>query len=420
LQTTPQSISAESAEELTYNFEIAKANIEQSSGQQSFAAESPAEPPTAIKAALPNFELSNIVESAVELTFGTEASQRSIAQSFSAESAEELTYIFEVAKSNIEQSSGEQSVAAESPAEPLTAIKAALPIIEQSNIAESAVELPSVNEAAVEPTFVTEASQHSTAQSISAQSAEERTYIFEIAKSNIEQSSGEQSCAAAESAVELTCVTEASQHSTAQSISAESAEELTHFFEVAKSNNEQSAEEQSSAAGSPAEPPTSIKAALPNIEHSNIAESAAEPAIVPGTAATRDGVSQALRLARCAKVGDPPDELAMDYLCEFLLDPHWIFAPLAVAAGAEEVRAHFISCADLGLDIIECTCRYLKMHDCHPGSVADYDQGMVTCRRKLTDSVNLAAAKSLSGLQVAPKARALGRTPKLKALSKRR
>jgi hypothetical protein len=143
-----------------------------------------------------------------------------------------------------------------------------------------------------------------------------------------------------------------------------------------------------------------------------------EQGIVPGTVATREGVRRGLRLARFAGAADPPDELAMDYLIEFLSDPHWSFAPLSDAACTESVRAHFSQCSTLGLAMLANAGRYLNVHGA--SSTRSIHRWHADSRRKLADLVNQTEAAALSNLFVAPKAPTRSTRPRLKPVSKRR
>jgi len=300
-----------------------------------------------------------VVGSAAELTVATESAEQTI------------TPEVPIKVPIVEEAALEQNIVVESAAELTIANESA----KQTITPEVAIKFPTVEETALE-------------QSIDAESATELTFANESAKQIITP----------DVAIKFTIFEE---FALEQAIDAESAAELTIAIESPKQT---------------ITPEVAIMFPI-------VVESPTVPgfaAIVPGTAATREGVCRALSLARCAGAGDPPDELAMDYLCEFIDDPHWSFAPLSAIAGTEAVRAHFSLCVDMGLEMLESACRYLKIHDSCPCSITSYCRRHGDSRRKLTDLVNQAEANMLSSMRIAPKAPVPDRRPKLKAISKRR
>jgi hypothetical protein len=153
----------------------------------------------------------------------------------------------------------------------------------------------------------------------------------------------------------------------------------------------------------------------------------AKTAINPGTATTKEGVCRGLRLARLPEAASLADGLALDYLTEWVCDPHWLFAPLAGATCTAEIRAHFARCAAVGEETLVDANHYVKVHDsmgCTPWECRESNalaiKNMTDGRRALQNQCNLAEAAALSKLPIQSKAPALASKTRLKAVSKRR
>jgi hypothetical protein len=149
--------------------------------------------------------------------------------------------------------------------------------------------------------------------------------------------------------------------------------------------------------------------------------------VVPGTAATSEGVCRCLLFARLPLA--PDDEIriaeAIDYLFEFILDPQWSLRPFSSSCPSA-IGSHFASCCDAGEDMLNLASKFLRPHctvGCSGSQIRAHDAqttvSMARGRRSLQHLCNTAEAAALSNIPCLPKGQPKASRARLKAISKR-
>jgi hypothetical protein len=152
-------------------------------------------------------------------------------------------------------------------------------------------------------------------------------------------------------------------------------------------------------------------------------------AVVPGTEATRGGVCNGLLHARLPEASGnvKADEVALDFLLEWVIDPQWSLILPPKESGSSAILEHFARCMASGGEML-CIASKFVLYHCAPGCSASecraFDARVAGStargRRSLLDICNLAEAAALSGLPSLPKAPSNNSRARLKAISKRR
>ena len=152
-------------------------------------------------------------------------------------------------------------------------------------------------------------------------------------------------------------------------------------------------------------------------------------ALVPGTAATSEGVCRSLLHAWLPGASGiaGADAEALDYLLEFVLDPQWSLAPLSKGTDSSAILSHLSRCVASGEEMLSIASKFV-LHHCAPGCSASecrvfgaqVSAGMARGRQQLQHVCNVAEAAALSELPNLPKAPPKASSVRLKAVSKRR
>jgi hypothetical protein len=152
-------------------------------------------------------------------------------------------------------------------------------------------------------------------------------------------------------------------------------------------------------------------------------------ALLPGTAATCEGVCRSLRHAWTPGASDVAgvNVEALDFLFEFVLDPRWSLGPIPRGIGPSAIQSHLSRCVALGEEVLSIASRFV-LHHCAHGCTelqcrafdAQVTVSMARGRKGLQHVCNVAEAGALSELPSIPRAPPKASRAKYKAVSKRR